>query len=70
MTKTTWTARVEWSDWSEYSPSRTGQLPCAIVLPDGERVEIDAASRFAAEENWAISLFPIDIYTVVAYNSR
>lgn len=31
---------MEWSDRSEHSPSHTGQLPEAVILPDGERIDL------------------------------
>lgn len=49
--KRTFKHMTEWADWSESSPSHYGQLPCAVILPDGERVEMDEGARFAAEGN-------------------
>ena len=31
---------VEWSDYSPHSPTRTGQLPLAAIVPTGERVDL------------------------------
>ena len=46
--KKTFTHTIEWSDWSEYSPTHRGQFPTAVILPDGERVELDDGARHAA----------------------
>lgn len=46
--KTTFTYRTEWSDWSEHSPQSTGQFPCAVILPDGERVDLSASAIYEA----------------------
>jgi len=51
VAKFTFNHTVEWSDWSEFSPQHTGQLPCAVILPDGERVELDEAARFFGYES-------------------
>jgi hypothetical protein len=48
VAKFTFNHMVEWSDWSEFSPQHQGQLPCAVILPDGKRVELDEAARYAA----------------------
>jgi hypothetical protein len=40
--KSTFRYTYEWSDYSEHSPRREGQLPAAVILPDGKRVEVDA----------------------------
>lgn len=41
---------IEWSDRSGQSPSRSGAVPIALILPNGERVETDvdnlASARF------------------------
>ncbi len=50
MAKFTFIHTTEWSDRSPHSPSHTGQLPCAVVLPDGERVELDEYARYMAGE--------------------
>ncbi len=46
--KTTFKHTVEWSDWSEHSPSHTGQLPSAVILPDGVRVDMSKEARYEA----------------------
>lgn len=46
--KTTFKYRVSWSDWSEYSPQSTGQFPYAVILPDGERVDMSENARYEA----------------------
>jgi hypothetical protein len=46
--KFTFKHMVEWSDWSEHSPSHKGQLPYAAVLPDGERVDMAEDVRYEA----------------------
>lgn len=38
--KSIFNVTVEWSDYSEHSPTRTGQLPIAAILPTDERVDI------------------------------
>jgi len=39
MAKYTFKHRVEWNDRSEFSPIHRGQLPHALALPDGERID-------------------------------
>lgn len=40
---------VQWSEQSEHSPQHQGQLPCAVVFPDGERVSLDQATLQEAQ---------------------
>lgn len=35
---------VRSGDWSDYGESESGALPCAVVLPDGTRVDIDSTA--------------------------
>lgn len=53
MSKFTFKHQVEWSDRSPHSPTHWGQLPEAVVLPDGERVPLDDATLYAAETRLA-----------------
>lgn len=41
MAKYVFHHRFEWSDMSEYSPTASGSIPHAVILPDGERVSLD-----------------------------
>ena len=41
MAKWTFVSRFSWSDHPDGGENRTGQLPDAVVLPDGERVGLD-----------------------------
>jgi len=51
-TKSTFTVAVEWSDYSPHSPTRTGQLPIAAIVPGGERVDLGAQDiQVAAYQN-------------------
>lgn len=52
--KTTFKVTYEWSDYSEFSPSHRGQLPVAVILPSGRRVDLydeDIAVAAAAFSN-------------------
>jgi len=42
MMKRTFTYSMQWSDLSEHSPSRNGQFPDIVVLPDDESVDLDS----------------------------
>lgn len=52
MPKFKFAHRWEWSDFSEYSPSHWGQLPIAVILPDGERVGLGAGDLEPARYNF------------------
>ena len=41
MSKFTFVATYSWSDHPDGGEYSSGQLPCAVLLPDGERVELD-----------------------------
>jgi hypothetical protein len=49
--KATFRHSIEWSDWSEHSPNHHGQLPCAVILPDGERIALDDGALYQAQSN-------------------
>ena len=51
MAKFTFKHTVEWSDRSPHSPSHTGQIPCAVILPDGERVDLSVVAVEVARWN-------------------
>jgi len=51
MAKFTFKHTMEWSDRSPHSPSHTGQIPCAVNLPDGERVDLSVEAVEVARWN-------------------
>lgn len=51
--KTTFKSAYQWSDYSEFSPQRSGQLPVAVILPDGRRIDLSDEEIFAAAAKFA-----------------
>ena len=51
--KTTFKSSYEWSDFSEFSPTRRGQLPSAVILPSGKRIDLSDESIFVAAADFA-----------------
>ena len=51
--KTTFKSAYQWSDYSEFSPQHSGQLPSAVILPSGERIDLSDEAIFAAATDFA-----------------
>lgn len=68
MAKYRFTQRTEWSDQSPHSPSATGQIPHAVILPDGERVGLDVGDIEIAK--WNQDKMGADAYVQLHANVR